>query len=480
MNEPKSIPPVTIYPWSNMAMPRTEIQNTLTFLAYKTNKPVTFSLFAPDEGYSENTVSVRIAVADGTCQAGTTDPVKLGGKQYNLAKSQTYVDLNLEVPEDKRILDDDHRILAYVDHNRIIIPIELTAADNESAQVILAYVIEKSVALLDFRMNGKLLEEREKLSQSFCQSFAKFLQKRIYQREEELTDGERKANEAYYTILEFESKKPVIQKELEFLKRLEKRGQPRLFRQQAQALIELQASGQYNSIEAGDDGSISATTGPITIEYDNWQFPLGRYRVDIEPKGSVSIEALDPHPDAEYPHPHVATDSHPCLGNIAADIPKMIGSLRIAEALQVLYQFLSEYNSDNPYEKISHFDPSGQYEDEDDNPCENCDESCSPYCIFECSDNNGQYGCEDCGDYRTDYCYLECSHNEDFSLFSPCDDCSDKGTQHCYLNCQYNDQWQLQRPCDDCEFEECNAECRYFNKSESLKETENHANARQE
>lgn len=251
-----------------------------------------------------------------------------------------------------------------------------------------------------------------------------------------------------------------------------------MFRKQAHALIELQASGQYSGITANDDGSISATTSPITIEYDGWQSPLGRYDINIDPKGDIKIEALDPPTDTDNPHPHVATDGRPCLGNIAADIPKMLGSMRIAEALQVLYEFLCEYNPDSPHERISRFDPTGQYYDEDDNPCENCDQSCSPYCIFECGENEGQYECPDCYEYRTDYCYSDCSYNEDFERFKPCDDCGEKSTVHCCLSCQYNTQWQLYCPCEDCELGECGSECLYVNKLQHLKEMAKNANAR--
>jgi hypothetical protein len=237
------------------------------------------------------------------------------------------------------------------------------------------------------------------------------------------------------------------------------------------------AAGQYDSIKANDDGSITAVTSPITIEYDNFRFPVGRYQISIDSKGELKIEALDEHPNADHPHPHVATDGRPCLGNIAGDIPKMLGSMRVAEALQVLYEFLCEYNPDNPYEKISSFDPTGEYYDEDDNPCENCDESCTPYCIHECSENNGRYECGDCCDYRTDYCYQDCDYNQNFEQFKPCDDCSDEGTEHCYLDCCYNEDWQLHKPCDeDCQFDECNSECPYFKKSETLKEAVKNAN----
>lgn len=478
MSEVKTIPSITVHTWSNMAIPKMEIQNILTFLAYKTNKPVTFRLFTEDEGYSENSISVHIAVADGLHKTTKTLPINLDGKAYKLSESQVTVDIDVDVPEKKKVLDDDFLTLAYIDHNRIIIPIELTAADSEETRGLLACIIERAVELLDFNMSDKLIEQRKSLAQRFCQVLAKGVQKRITEKEEELKDSEHKADQAYYTIVDFERKKPVIQKELKYLKKLEQIRKPRLFRKQAHALIELQASGQYGSIEANDDGSISATTTPITIEYDGWQFPLGRYNISIDAKGNITIETLDPPTDTDNPHPHVATDGRPCLGNIAADIPKMLGSMRVAEALQVLYEFLCEYNPDSPHERISRFDPTGQYYDEDDNPCENCDESCSPYCIFECGENNDQYTCRDCYEHRTDYCYSECSYNEGFEICSPCDDCSDESTEHCYLNCQYNTQWRLHCPCDSCEREECGSECPYFKKLQNLKETAKNANTR--
>jgi hypothetical protein len=471
MEQTKIVPPITIYSWPEMAIPEDEIKNILTYLVYKTGKPVTFSQYTEDEGYSENSVSVRIAVADGLRKTSKTPSIELGGKTYKLSRGQVSVDIDIDVSDEKRILGDNSVTLACIDHNRIIIPIELTATDNESARSLLAYIIERSIELLDFKMTDKLLEQRRKLAQKFCETFAKGVEKRINEKEEDLKERQHQAEQAYYTIIDFENRKPVIEKELKFFKKLQQIRRPRLFRKQAQALIELLATGQYTRIEPYDDGSIIAATSPITIEYGNHKFTLGSYEIKIDAKGDVRIEAIDEHPNAEHPHPHVSEDGYPCLGNIAADIPKMIGSMRIAEALQVLYEFLCQYNSENPYEKISHFDPTGEYQDEDDNPCEDCDESCTPYCIHECGDNDGQYSCSDCCDYRSDYCYQDCDYNQDFEQFSPCDDCDQKATEHCYLHCQYNEQWKLHNPCEeDCKFDECSSQCQFYSKSQRLKE----------
>ncbi|GAI05082.1 unnamed protein product [marine sediment metagenome] len=50
MTELKTIPSITVHTWPTMAIPKCEIQNILTFLAYKLNKPVTFRCYTEDEG----------------------------------------------------------------------------------------------------------------------------------------------------------------------------------------------------------------------------------------------------------------------------------------------------------------------------------------------------------------------------------------------------------------------------------------------
>jgi hypothetical protein len=236
---------------------------------------------------------------------------------------------------------------------------------------------------------------------------------------------------------------------------------------QARALLQVQQSGSYSQLTLNDDGTLKATTAPITIEYDGYEFPVGRYEIQIPGSGDVRIKALDEHPNAEHPHPHVNRDGRPCLGNISGDLAKLIGKMRYAEALQLLSQFLASYNPDNPYEKVSHFDPSGEYRDEDDDPCQDCDDKCTPYCIFSCEHNGDIYTCSDCCELRTEYCYRECDHNEDHERFHPCEECEQKGTEHCYLKCRYNEDWKLQDPCDECE-KDCDEDCPYNERKEAL------------
>ena len=471
--ETKSIPTITLTEWPTMAIPKVELQNILTYLAYKANKPVTFGRYVQDEGYSVDSVSVRIAVNDNICELDQKSPVHLGDKEYELSDQQAIVKLDVDVDQDCTILDVDFLTIAYVDHNRIVIPIELTATDNDAARSILAHIIEKAVGMLDFKVDQNILDHRNKLMASFCRSFAAGVRQRTTERQNDLRNSQRAADQAYYTIVEHERKKPIFEKEIEFLKKLTQNPDPMLFRKQAKALVDLKASGDFTEITTNDDGTVTAVTCPITIEHDGHEFEMGRYSITVDNSCEVNIKALDPHPNASYPHPHIAQDGFPCLGSIMGDIPKLLGSMRIAEALQLLHEFLCSYSSEGgPYEKIGAFDPTGRFVDENENPCENCDESCAPYCIGGCGNNEGSYGCSDCSEYRTSYCYQRCDYRQYCDL-SPCDDCEDSNTEHCYLECEYNSAWQKREPCEnDCEFENCNEECPYYSKLQSLTKKE--------
>jgi hypothetical protein len=108
----------------------------------------------------------------------------------------------------------------------------------------------------------------------------------------------------------------------------------------------------------------------------------------------------------------------------------MLGRMQMAEALQLLREFLSSYNPDNPYENISHFDPNGEFIDPDEDPCQDCNDSCTPHCIASCSHNDSAFTCSDCSELRSDYCYAECALNERFEQFCPCDYCSHEQCIH--------------------------------------------------
>jgi hypothetical protein len=452
------IPQITIEQWPTMALPKEEIQAALQYLAFKARRPVTFRPYREGEGYSADSVSVRVGVSAGDAAPHMTNTVALEGKSYDLSLEQQgrtlpHIDDAWDCIEDEK-----GQTIGLVDHNRIIFPVEITASDNEAARAVLAYVIERAAALLDFDVSEVLKKREKELAQDLAGAVQAGGASRLREREQELQDKTHDAEQAYRTIVDFERQKPTLQEEIEFLTRLAERPNSQLARTQARALLQLQASGLYTRVLTTLGGGIVAETSPITIEHDGYSFPVGRYEVELPADGEVTIKALDPHPRASYPHPHVAGDGRPCLGSASGDVARLIGRLRLAEALQLLHAFLSSYNGENPFERIGRFDPDGAYSDESEDPCEDCDEKCSAFCVCSCDNNDGAYSCEDCYDARTDSCYRECSRNEDYAQFHPCDGCSRRGSNDCYLECQYNEEWELQDPCEDCD-EKCSAYC---------------------
>ena len=362
------IQPVTLESWPTMQVPREEVKATLQYVAHKAKKPVSFRWYTEGEGYSPQSVSVRVLVHDGIQATYSVRQVKIGDQTHPLAPEQKAAAMAFVHKEWKPIRDELNQILGLVDHNRIIIPIEITAADNDAARAILAYVVEQAIPLLDFDVDDILREKEEEFAQHFTSAFHASVRTRLELRKEELSQKQREAEQAYYTILDFERDKPVLEEEIALLSKLAQRDRSALARSQAKALTQLQTTGEFSHIALDDQGVLRATTAPITIEHDGYEFPVGRYEIQIPSSGDVRIKALDEHPNSDHPHPHVARDNRPCLGNISGDLAKLIGRMRYAEALQLISKFLSSYNSENPYEKIGHFDPSGEYQDEDDDP----------------------------------------------------------------------------------------------------------------
>ena len=468
-------PNVIVEAWPNMILPQNEIKATLQYLAYKAKKAITFRWYTEDEGYSDQSVSVRVFVKDGLAATYNLEHVVINGQTHPLSSEQRGMASALVQDGWKKIADEEDQLIGCVDRNRIILPIEITATDNEAARAILACVVENGVPLLDFNVGDILKEKEAQFATHFTSAFHASVHARLELRKEELSQKQREAEQAYYTVLGFERDKPVLEEEVALLSKLAERDRFALARSQAEALAQLQSAGQFSRIALDDQGVLRATTSAITIEHDGHEFPVGRYEIQIPTNGDVRIKALDEHPNADHPHPHVARDNRPCLGNISGDLAKLIGKMRYAEALQLLFSFLTSYNSENPYEKIGHFDPSGEYQDEDDDPCENCDDKCTPYCVFSCDHNTDVYTCSDCCEHRSQYCYEECEHNADFERFHPCDDCDSKHTEACFLTCRYNKEWQLQNPCEECEEEECRKdECPFFTKKQECE----HAQAR--
>lgn len=244
----------------------------------------------------------------------------------------------------------------------------------------------------------------------------------------EVRDTRRRADQLYYDLVHTERRVQELRSDAEALKAMDEKHLEALAQDQARAIRELIASGEYQSVDFLAGGTVHAVTGPVVIDHDGIEVPMGAYEIAIGEEGKIRIERQEPWPDTPYPHPHVATNFDPCLGDSRASIAKLVGSLRVAEALQVLRSFLESYNPRGAYEKLSVFAPDLIDEDDEEgsDPCGDCDERHTSYCILDCGENSGQFTCSDCGEFRSEDCYTSCRQNRDWSVASPCDDCEHK------------------------------------------------------
>jgi hypothetical protein len=445
--------------WSGFCMPRHEVTNTLAYLAHKVGRSVRCMPYRGSLGYSSDVVNVYVATRASGLQSSCVGHVTIDGQHHVLSGSQSLFIKNDADGSD--VSDGSNRILAKVDHNYILLLVEVTGADNDVGRLILAHVVEQAVPLLDFDVDELMQEQRFRISEQYDVFHKSAIRTRIESKTVEVRHLESQVSQLYYQLVTAERDLPMARHELESLEKLTEKKRDPIIEKQADGMLSLISTGQYEEITPGSDGSIFARTSNILIEHDGWVFELGRYEINIDSTGKVLIYSADGTDGDGYPHPHVDSNGRPCLGNISADLAKAIGSMRIFEALTLLYDFISSYNEDGPFIKISKFD--SDYDDPDEDPRSDCDDYHTPFCILECSHNDGMHCCSDCGEHRTDYCYTECGYNvPGFNYCSPCDDC-EEAEAYCYLECPYNGQWQQRNPCDDCKKSDCDG-CDYEKK----------------
>ena len=430
------VPLIAVDPWPTYPLSEREIQETLALFAHRLGKPVRVSRYLGCFLYSERMARVYLASPFGP----RPDTACIPGE---------------------RVHDEDGQLLCIVHHACVLILPEFTG------QEMLARCALAALPHLDFTLPAEAVERLERLSSGLrtcAQRFAVSLRDR---RRMMLQNHQIEMDNAARHLSDLARSLPEKRLDLQAAERLV-RGLPHtVVRREMPRLQELTELGTFEDVSLGADGVVKAVTGEVFIRHNGHTFPMGRYEIALNPDSTVRIQALDEHPNADYPHPHVDSNGRPCLGNIAGEVSRLLARFRIGEALHLLHAFLGEYNAYAPFETIGHFDPDGEYEDEDDTPCENCDERRTPHCIAECGNNQDAFYSSDCCEYRTPYCYQECAHNGDACEVSPCDDCDDAETRTCYLDCRWNRDWDRRNPCDRCEEESCD-ECPYREKAKEL------------
>ena len=156
--------------------------------------------------------------------------------------------------------------------------------------------------------------------------------------------------------------------------------------------------GIYQSFTI-EGSKITGVTSEISIDHEGESYNFQPYEVTFDLTSSTVMIAGDKNENNGYIHPHVTygggggTGSI-CWGNIGGLVARLGGELDVYGLFQLIHQYLSTYNENDPYQKIERWNPNYD-EDEDNSPyCSFCDES-----GHEISDCEWCWWCECCEDY---------------------------------------------------------------------------------
>jgi len=149
----------------------------------------------------------------------------------------------------------------------------------------------------------------------------------------------------------------------------------------------------YSSFQFESD-TVVGITHEIIIPYDGYDYHFDAYNVEVNLRqGKVFISGGTNVND--YIHPHATSESsNICWGNIGHLVSRLAGELDLFGLFQLVYQFLTTYNANDPYQRIEKWDPDW-VDDEDNEPyCSWCDEN--GHDISECE---SCWWCEHCQQY---------------------------------------------------------------------------------
>lgn len=142
------------------------------------------------------------------------------------------------------------------------------------------------------------------------------------------------------------------------------------------------------------DSSIIGITYPINIWFEDHQYHFDPYTVEFHIEtGHINISGDENEIDG-YPHPHISNDNI-CWGNIATTISRLTGQLELHGLFQLIHEFLSTYNADDPFLRIEKWNPDWVDQDEDQPYCSYCD--CDGHDTDVCE---YCWWCEDCNQYH--------------------------------------------------------------------------------
>jgi hypothetical protein len=158
----------------------------------------------------------------------------------------------------------------------------------------------------------------------------------------------------------------------------------------------------YSSFRFENDAVIG-TTHEITIVHDGYDYHFDPYEVEVSLKqGKVFISGGTE--SNGYIHPHVTDESaNICWGNIGHLVNRLAGELDLFGLFQLVHQFLTTYNANDPYQRIEKWDPNWEDDEEEDEPyCSWCDEY--GHDISECESCRWCEHCQQYDDHNEEDC----------------------------------------------------------------------------
>ena len=144
-----------------------------------------------------------------------------------------------------------------------------------------------------------------------------------------------------------------------------------------------------------EEDTIVGTTHPIDIQYDGYTYHFDEYEVELDMKQGKVLISGGTNVNG-YVHPHVTDDKgNICYGNIAHLVQRLAGELDLFGLFQLIHQFLTSYNSSDPYQRIEKWNPDWVDEEEEESPyCSFCDDY--GHTISEC---DSCWWCDHCNEY---------------------------------------------------------------------------------
>ncbi len=187
-------------------------------------------------------------------------------------------------------------------------------------------------------------------------------------------------------------------------------------------MVKMLGAGAIHNLRC-TDGQVDFETGVVTIDYDDFDYALGPFRVELNlAESAVRITGMPGCPKVDgYSHPHVASGGTPCLGNMAPIIAKTMGAGDVVGAIGTVLEFLRSYNHGNGYVDLMRWNPDWQ---DDDDKHESCFDNSSSHDCVVCSDSDCPY---------RDGAENRCWENHDRQECIDCGDCGyrDTAIQQC-------------------------------------------------